>query len=371
MDGEWGGAELCAQTQPAAGWGGRSAAAQLRARSRFPVPGMAPQGRWLRAGVWLLAWAAACGVRATGCPALCTCSGTTVDCHGTGLRGVPKNIPRNTERLELNGNNITRINRNDFSGLKQLRVLQLMENQINAVERGAFDDMKELERLRMNRNQLHTLPELLFQNNQALSRLDLSENLLQAVPRKAFRGATDLKNLQLDKNQIGCIEDGAFRALRGLEVLTLNNNNISTIPVSSFNHMPRLRTFRLHSNQLFCDCHLGWLAQWLRQRPAIGLFTQCAGPPPLRGISLPELQKNEFSCSGQTDAAHAQVCSLSSGSCPAMCTCSNSVVDCRGKGLTAIPANLPEGMTEIRLELNGIRSVPPGAFSPYKKLRRM
>ncbi|ETE64444.1 Chitotriosidase-1, partial [Ophiophagus hannah] len=75
------------------------------------------------------------------------------------------------KEMELNGNNITRISKHDFAGLKQLRVLQLMENQINVVERGAFDDMKELERLRLNRNQLHTLPELLFQNNQALSRL--------------------------------------------------------------------------------------------------------------------------------------------------------------------------------------------------------
>ncbi|XP_026556878.1 slit homolog 1 protein [Pseudonaja textilis] len=246
-----------------------------------------------------------------------------------------------------------------------------MENQINVVERGAFDDMKELERLRLNRNQLHTLPDLLFQNNQALSRLDLSENFLQAVPRKAFRGATDLKNLQLDKNHISCIEEGAFRALRGLEVLTLNNNNISSIPISSFNHMPKLRTFRLHSNQLICDCHLGWLSQWLRQRPTIGLFTQCAGPPSLRGLNVAEIQKNEFSCSGQDDATRTHICSFSSGSCPAMCTCSNGIVDCRGKGLTAIPANLPETMTEIRLELNGIKSIPPGAFSSYKKLRRI
>uniref|UniRef100_A0A8C8EEF8 Slit homolog 1 protein n=1 Tax=Otus sunia TaxID=257818 RepID=A0A8C8EEF8_9STRI len=244
-----------------------------------------------------------------------------------------------------------------------------MENQISTVERGAFDDMKELERLRLNRNQLHTLPELLFQNNQALSRLDLSENFIQAIPRKAFRGATDLKNLQLDKNQISCIEDGAFRALRGLEVLTLNNNNITSIPVSSFNHMPKLRTFRLHSNHLFCDCHLAWLSQWLRQRPTIGLFTQCAAPAQLRGLNVAEIQKNEFSCSVgvHQDTVHP----LSSGSCPAMCTCSNGIVDCRGKGLTAIPANLPETMTEIRLELNGIKSIPPGAFSPYKKLRRI
>uniref|UniRef100_A0A4W5P5L0 Slit homolog 2 (Drosophila) n=1 Tax=Hucho hucho TaxID=62062 RepID=A0A4W5P5L0_9TELE len=54
-----------------------------------------------------------------------------------------------------------------------------------------------------------------------------------------------------------------------------------------------------------------------------------------------------------------------------MCTCSNNIVDCRGKGLTAIPANLPDTMAEIRLEQNGIKSVPPGTFSPYKKLRRI
>ncbi|KAF7253868.1 hypothetical protein EYD10_01109 [Varanus komodoensis] len=52
-----------------------------------------------------------------------------------------------SEIWELNGNNITRINKNDFAGLKQLRVLQLMENQIGLVERGVFDDMRELERL--------------------------------------------------------------------------------------------------------------------------------------------------------------------------------------------------------------------------------
>ncbi|XP_033043159.1 slit homolog 1 protein-like [Trachypithecus francoisi] len=335
------------------------------------TPGWGSSAGPVRPELWLLLWAAAWSLGASACPALCTCTGTTVDCHGTGLQAIPKNIPRNTERLELNGNNITRIHKNDFVGLKQLRVLQLMENQIGAVERGAFDDMKELERLRLNRNQLHMLPELLFQNNQALSRLDLSENAIQAIPRKAFRGATDLKNLQLDKNQINCIEEGAFRALRGLEVLTLNNNNITTIPVSSFNHMPKLRTFRLHSNHLFCDCHLAWLSQWLRQRPTIGLFTQCSGPASLRGLNVAEVQKSEFSCSGQGEAGRVPTCTLSSGSCPAMCTCSNGIVDCRGKGLTAIPANLPETMTEIRLELNGIKSIPPGAFSPYRKLRRI
>ena len=54
----------------------------------------------------------------------------------------------------------------------------------------------------------------------------------------------------------------------------------------------------MHSNHLFCDCHLAWLSQWLRQRPTIGLFTQCSGPASLRGLNVAEVQKGEFSCSG-------------------------------------------------------------------------
>ncbi|XP_061767812.1 slit homolog 1 protein-like [Nerophis ophidion] len=185
-------------------------------------------------------------------------------------------------------------------------------------------------------------------------RRDLSENFIQSIPRKSFRGATDIKNLQLDKNHIGCIEDGAFRALRGLEVLTLNNNNISSIPVSSFNHMPKLRTFRLHSNNLNCDCHLAWLAQWLRQRPTIGLFTQCTAPPELKGLNVAEVQKHEFSCSGHQDSSSPQPCNTGGGSCPAVCTCSNNIVDCRGKSLTDIPANLPDSMAEIYKSPNNL-----------------
>ncbi|XP_061627172.1 slit homolog 2 protein isoform X10 [Phyllopteryx taeniolatus] len=301
------------------------------------------------------------------CPAACSCTGTAVDCHGQGLRGVPRNVPRSTERLDLNANNLTKITKADFAGLRNLRVLQLMENKISTIERGAFQDLKELERLRLNRNNLAVFPELLFLGTTKLHRLDLSENQIQGVPRKAFRGAVEIKNLQLDYNHIGCIEDGAFRALRDLEVLTLNNNNISRLSVASFNHMPKLRTFRLHSNNLQCDCHVAWLSEWLRQRPRLGLYTQCMSPPHLRGHNVAEVQKKEFVCTGYQSSSSS--CSVLQ--CPESCTCSNNIVDCRGKSLTEIPTNLPETITEIRLEQNAIKVIPAGAFSSYKKLRRI
>uniref|UniRef100_A0A7M4EB54 Slit guidance ligand 3 n=1 Tax=Crocodylus porosus TaxID=8502 RepID=A0A7M4EB54_CROPO len=179
----------------------------------------------------------------------------------------------------------------------------------------------------------------------------------------------DVKNLQLDNNQISCIEDGAFRALRDLEILTLNNNNISRIPVTSFNHMPKIRTLRLHTNFLHCDCHLAWLSDWLRQRRTIGQFTFCVTPGNMRGQLVVNVQKKDFVCSGSQSEPPS--CSASSITCPSACTCSNNVVDCRGRGLTEIPANLPEDIWEIRLEQNFIKAIPPGAFSQYKRLKRM
>ncbi|XP_069826757.1 slit homolog 3 protein [Dendropsophus ebraccatus] len=303
------------------------------------------------------------------CPGKCTCSGLNVDCHGLGLKTVPKGIPRNAERLDLDKNNITRITKTDFAGLKNLRVLHLEDNQISIIERGAFQDLKQLERMRLNKNKLQVLPELLFQSTVKLTRLDLSENQIQGLPRKAFRGITDVKNLQLDNNQISCIEDGVFRALRDLEILTLNNNNITRIPLTSFNHMPKIRTLRLHSNYLYCDCHLTWLSDWLRQRRTIGQFTFCMSPVHLRGFNVADVQKKDFVCTGSQNEPPS--CNANAVSCPSACACSNNVVDCRGKGLTEIPANLPEGIIEIRLEQNSIKSIPAGAFTQYKKLKRI
>lgn len=129
---------------------------------------------------------------------------------------------------------------------------------------------------------------------------------------------------------------------------------------------------RLHSNSLRCDCHLAWLSPWLRQRSSLGLYAQCSFPPSLRGLNLAELRKSDLACSGEAPPSGVRVsscaligcdqfvtlpghggstfvqpCSLASGSCPPMCSCSNNIVDCRGRGLTAIPAHLPEAMTEM------------------------
>lgn len=65
-----------------------------------------------------------------------------------------------------------------------------------------------------------------------------------------------------------------------------------------FSAPPHTAPSRLHSNNLQCDCHVAWLSEWLRQRPRLGLYTQCMAPPHLRGHNVAEAQKKEFVCTG-------------------------------------------------------------------------
>ncbi|CAL8333051.1 unnamed protein product [Gadus morhua 'NCC'] len=88
---------------------------------------MAPSREGDRAalgGLWPLVLSLLlCVVSVNGCPHKCSCSGSHVDCQGLGFKSVPKGIPRNAERLDLNRNNITRITKVDFSAIKNLRIL--------------------------------------------------------------------------------------------------------------------------------------------------------------------------------------------------------------------------------------------------------
>uniref|UniRef100_A0A8D0GVS6 Slit guidance ligand 3 n=1 Tax=Sphenodon punctatus TaxID=8508 RepID=A0A8D0GVS6_SPHPU len=124
---------------------------------------------------------------------------------------------------------------------------------------------------------------------------------------------------------------------------------------------------RFHSNYLYCDCHLTWLSDWLRQRRSIGQFTFCMAPVHLRGFNVADVQKKEFVCSGSHSEPPS--CNANSITCPSACTCSNNIVDCRGKSLTEIPANLPEGVVEIVLYGNKITEIPKGLFDGLVSLQ--
>ncbi|XP_065559990.1 protein slit-like isoform X2 [Artemia franciscana] len=279
------------------------------------------------------------------CPKVCSCDGFTVDCSHKGLTDIPPNLPKNAERIDLEGNNVSEIHSRDFEGLTQLKVLRLSNNRIQFI------------------------PDLLFANTPSLHRLDLSHNLLVAISKRTFRGAGAMRHLLLDNNQITCVDEAAFRGMKDLEILTMNNNNLTSLPREVFDSLPRLRVLRLNDNRFVCDCHLLWLSRWLKKNTKLRMNARCYVPFPLRGRSLNDMRESDFKC---MDANERPLDECGPDQmCPSGCRCNEGVVDCRDRGLTRIPAFLPEGVTELRLEQNQISEIPAKAFLNYKKLKRI
>ncbi|XP_047039037.1 protein slit [Helicoverpa zea] len=307
--------------------------------------------------------------RGATCPWACSCRAAAADCAHRGLLHVPKRLPTDSHRLDLQGNNITIIFQSDFQNLKDLKTLQLSENLIHTIERDAFLELNGLERLRLNNNRLGHLPEGLFLRLRHLQRLDLSRNELTAISRRTFRGLTALKSLHLDGNHLKCIDEKALENLKSLEVLTLNNNNLTYLSLEPA-AISRLNTLRLTDNPVVCDCRVARLATTVRAAGILGVGARCQAPAALRGALLTELETHELICSGPTTTTTVE-CSAEPR-CPPPCRCTpEGTVDCREKLLSELPATIPHRATEIRLEQNEITEVGAGAFSSVKRVARI
>ncbi|OXA44085.1 Protein slit [Folsomia candida] len=173
----------------------------------------------------------------------------------------------------------------------------------------------------------------------------------------------------LDHNHLTCIDEAAIRPLRDLEVLTLENNNLTSLHKDAFEGLVKLKHFSLGNNPLICDCHLGWLTRWLRRAPKSVSQARCNSPYHLRDRTIDEVLESEFKCAGVVERKWNK-CG-GDENCPHPCVCADGVVDCRDLTLKSVPDSLPEDVIELRLEQNEITEIPPGAFSSYKRLRRL
>jgi slit 2 len=64
---------------------------------------------------------------------------------------------------------------------------------------------------------------------------------------------------------------------------------VTTLGKDVFEPLFRLRSLKLGDNSLVCDCHLAWLARYLRRNAHLAPATRCAAPSTLRAQPLVEL----------------------------------------------------------------------------------
>lgn len=198
------------------------------------------------------------------------------------------------EEIYLNDNLIRHITNDTFSGLKLLRMLNLVDNNIQRMEAYAFKNVDKLSHLylssnmqmkiignpfinltnlyQVNLNSVKTnftfqsavsienldmnlcgigdLNKLSIFNVDKLRELNLSANKILKIDKFSFQSLPFLIKLDLSSNRISFIQPGSFLQVGALKMLTLFGNNLQTLQFGVFDGIKALHFVNLSSNAL-------------------------------------------------------------------------------------------------------------------------
>ena len=191
----------------------------------------------------------------------------------------PKNLPSSLEILDLRGNTISELNRNDlmylgslrklflskneiilllpgaFNGLGKLQVLDLAQNKIGIFLENTFESLHNLTHLYLGRNRITHLPKL-SELLVSLRVLDLSDNGCEIIDKPFSESFPSLQTLKLEGNHLGKHEfpsdrDGRlFKGLTKLEEVFISSNNIKSLPDWIFHDQISLKLLNISANKI-------------------------------------------------------------------------------------------------------------------------
>ncbi|KAI7795052.1 opticin [Triplophysa rosa] len=159
---------------------------------------------------------------------LCVCVSGSVYCDDSELTQIPP-LPKDTTHFYARFNKITEVKAKDFINLNQLQRIDLSGNQISRVDEDAFRSLSQLQDLFWADNNIQALPEL----PASLKHIDVRNNQLRSagMHAEAFKEMKELQFLYLSNNKLDYVPVPLPETLR---VLHLQNNNIQSINQDTF-----------------------------------------------------------------------------------------------------------------------------------------
>jgi hypothetical protein len=125
----------------------------------------------------------------------------------------PRGVFIMANTLIARDNNMTVIPGHAFSGMINLRHLDLSHNRIEMLDPNAFAGCRSLETLDLRSNRLRFVPAWEFGELGWLQVLRLDDNEFEIVGRDEFAGLADLQTLTLEGNPLGVLPTDAFEWL--------------------------------------------------------------------------------------------------------------------------------------------------------------
>ncbi|KAL0275587.1 UNVERIFIED_CONTAM: hypothetical protein PYX00_003397 [Menopon gallinae] len=153
--------------------------------------------------------------------------------------------------LDLSANQLTNswVNRDTFSGLVRLVVLNLAHNLISRIDSHVFQDLYSLQLLSLEYNNIEIIAEGSFNALSNLHGLTLSHNKLTRIESYHFSGLYVLNQLFLNNNRILNIHTRAFENCTNLQDLGLSGNGLESVP-PGLGSLLYLKTLDLGENRI-------------------------------------------------------------------------------------------------------------------------
>ncbi|CAH0550427.1 unnamed protein product [Brassicogethes aeneus] len=175
-----------------------------------------------------------------------------LDLHGNRIQELKRNQfkgLRDVENLDLSHNNISKVDSSHLADLTKLGWFNVSHNNIGELTRGAFGRNTLLKVLNMSHNKIKRLDSNSFRGMRFMRRLFLSDNLITDVGRGTFGPLKRIGTIDLARNFLKKVDYQMFYELNFIEVLDLTQNNITVLEKNAFKDL-YLSTILLRNNNI-------------------------------------------------------------------------------------------------------------------------
>ncbi|XP_011503472.1 PREDICTED: chaoptin [Ceratosolen solmsi marchali] len=152
--------------------------------------------------------------------------------------------------LDLHGNQLIVLKKNQFKGLKYIEYLDLSHNLINKLDSSHIGDLTNMAWFNLSHNAISDLKRGTFARNSLLKLLNLNSNKISKIDSSSFRGMRLMRRLHLNNNRIFDIGRGTFGTMTRLGTIDLSKNMIKKIDYLMFNKLQYVEHIDISENQV-------------------------------------------------------------------------------------------------------------------------
>ncbi|KAJ8934355.1 hypothetical protein NQ314_013396 [Rhamnusium bicolor] len=155
-----------------------------------------------------------------------------------------------SHQLHLWRNELTSLSKYSFTGLRQLKSLELSSNKINSLDEDTFAELIELVNISLRSNNLNVITSNIFKRNIALEGVRIGNNPNLNLSDYVFANLTNLTNVNIDNSNLESLPQHIFEGSFNILDISIKNNSIKELPENIFKNLEKLKKLNLNGNKI-------------------------------------------------------------------------------------------------------------------------